>query len=66
MVCRGLLLMLERAGEIELPPVRRQIRGQCRTGRARPQAMLIDKTPLAMPLSDLRPDPAPTGPAYGR
>jgi hypothetical protein len=27
MVCRGLLLMLERAGQIELPPVRRQIRG---------------------------------------
>src|SRR6266550_4368613 len=48
MVCRGLLLMLERAGEIELPPVRRQIRGQCRTGRPRPAAMLIDATPLAM------------------
>jgi len=28
-VCRGVLLMLERAGQIELPPVRRQIRGQC-------------------------------------
>src|SRR5712692_9788052 len=27
-VCRGLLLMLERAGEIELPPVRRSIQGQ--------------------------------------
>ena len=34
MVCRGMLLMLERAGEIELPPVRRHIRGQCRTERA--------------------------------
>jgi len=32
-VCRGLLLMLERAGEIELPPVRRLIRGQRRTAR---------------------------------
>jgi hypothetical protein len=53
MVCRGLLLMLERAGEIELPPVRRQIRGQCRTGRPRPEAMLIDNTPLAMPLKEL-------------
>src|ERR1700704_2847621 len=41
-VCRGLLLMLERAGEIELPPVRRQIRGQCRTGRPRPEALLSD------------------------
>ena len=55
MVCRGLLLMLERAGEIELPPVRRQIRGQCRTGRPRPEAMLIDNTPLAMPLKELGP-----------
>lgn len=55
MVCRGLLLMLERAGEIELPPVRRQIRGQCRTGRPRPEAILIDTTPLAMTLRELGP-----------
>lgn len=48
-VCRGLLLMLERAGVIELPPVRRQIHGQRRTGRPRPEAVLIDTTPLAMP-----------------
>ena len=52
-VCRGLLLKLERAGQIELPPVRRQIRGQCRTGRPRPEAVLIDTTPLAMPLQAL-------------
>src|SRR5258707_6036496 len=50
MVCRGLMLLLERAGEIELPPVRRQIRGQCRTGRSRPAAMLIDTVLLSMPL----------------
>jgi hypothetical protein len=55
MVCRGLLLMLERAGQIELPPVRRQIRGQCRTGRPRPEAVLIDETPLIMPLKALGP-----------
>jgi Domain of unknown function (DUF4338) len=55
MVCRGLLLMLERAGEIELPPVRRQIRGQCRTGRPRPEAMRIDTAPLAIPLKELGP-----------
>jgi Domain of unknown function (DUF4338) len=55
MVCRGLLLMLERAGQIELPPVRRHIRGQCRTGRPRPEAVLIDDTPLAMPLKALGP-----------
>jgi len=54
-VCRGLLLMLERAGQIELPPVRRLIRGQCRTQRRRPEAILIDATPLAMPLQALGP-----------
>jgi hypothetical protein len=55
MVCRGMLLMLERAGQIELPPVRRQIRGQCRTGRPRPEAVLIEDTPLVMPLKTLGP-----------
>jgi hypothetical protein len=52
-VCRGLLLMLERAGEIQLPAVRRHIRGQCRTGRPRAETVLIDNTPLAMPLKAL-------------
>ena len=52
-VCRGLLLMLERAGEIELPPVRRLIVGQRRTARPRPEAILIDTTPLTMPLRAL-------------
>ena len=55
MVCRGLLLMLERAGEIQLPAVRRHIQGQCRTGRPRPEAVLIDNAPLAMPLQALGP-----------
>jgi hypothetical protein len=54
-VCRGLLLMLERAGEIELPAVRRQIRGQCRTARPRPEAVLIDTAPLTMPFGALGP-----------
>jgi hypothetical protein len=54
-VCRGLLLMLERAGQIELPPVRRHIRGQRRTGRPRPQAVLIDTTPLVAPFEELGP-----------
>jgi hypothetical protein len=52
-VCRGLLLMLERAGEIELPPVRRLIRGQRRTGRPRPEAVLMDTTPLTTTLKAL-------------
>ena len=54
-VCRGLLLMLERAGQIELPPVRWQIQGQCRTQRPRPEALLLDTAPLAMPLQELGP-----------
>jgi hypothetical protein len=54
-VCRGMLLMLARAGEIELPPVRRHVGGQCRTRRPRPEAVLIDTAPLAMPLKSLGP-----------
>src|SRR5712692_3150382 len=54
-VCRGLLLMLERADQIELPPVRRHIRGQRRSARLRPEAVRIDTTPLAMPLGALGP-----------
>ena len=52
-VCRGLMLMLQRAGEIELPPVRRRILGQRRTARPRPEAVLIDTTPLKIPLGAL-------------
>src|SRR6266481_4733560 len=47
--------MLERAGEIELPPVRWRIVGQRRTARPRPEAVLIDTTPLTMPLRVLGP-----------
>jgi Domain of unknown function (DUF4338) len=54
-VCRGLLLLLERAGQIELPAVRRRIRGQRRSARLRPEAVRIDTTPLAMPLGALGP-----------
>ena len=54
-VCRGLLLVLDRAGEIELPPVRRQIRGQRRNDRKRPQAFLIDTSPLETGLGELGP-----------
>jgi len=55
MVCRGLLWMLERAGQIELPPVRRHIGGQCRSERRRPEAMRIDTTALAVSLKELGP-----------
>src|SRR6202162_1406235 len=54
MVCRGLLLMLHRAGQIELPvlcyrppnPLAR---------RARPRPIPIDTTPLDAALGDIRP-----------
>jgi hypothetical protein len=54
MVCRGLLLMLHRAGQIELPAVRYQPPNPL-VRRARPQPVLIDMTPLTGALSDIRP-----------
>jgi hypothetical protein len=54
MVCRGLLLMLHRAGEIELPAVR-QVSLNPFVRRERPQPVPIDMTPLTGPLADLRP-----------
>jgi hypothetical protein len=54
MVCRGLLLMLERAGQITLPPVS-YVRHNPLIERARPQPVLIDATPIAGRLCDLQP-----------
>jgi uncharacterized protein DUF4338 len=54
MVCRGLLLMLHRAGEIELPPVRYTPPNPL-AKREQPVAMLIDTTPIHDPLSQLQP-----------
>jgi hypothetical protein len=54
MVCRGLLLMLHRAGEIQLPPVRFQTLNPF-VVRATPAPMLIDTTPIAVSLKELRP-----------
>ena len=54
MVCRGLLLMLHRAGEIQLPEVRFVPRNPF-VKRERPQPMLIDTTPVIVPLKELRP-----------
>ena len=54
MVCRGLLLMLDRAGEIELPPVRYTPPNPL-ARRTRPAAMLIDTTPVQGSLSQLQP-----------
>src|SRR5689334_24348563 len=54
MVCRGLLLMLHRAGQIELPGIRFRPPNPL-ARRERPQTMLIDMTPLDAPLSAVRP-----------
>ena len=54
MVCRGLLLMLHRAGEIQLPPVRYQTINPF-VVRTTPAPMLIDTTPLAGTLKLLQP-----------
>ena len=54
MVCRGLLLMLERAGQITLPPVflcAAQPAGE----RARPMPVLIDRTPIEGQLREIQP-----------
>src|SRR3979409_2610813 len=54
MVCRGLLLKLHRAGQIELPPVRYTPPNPL-LRRERPQPMLIDMSPLAGALGEIRP-----------
>src|SRR5882724_1868813 len=54
MVCRGLLLMLHRGGQIELPEIRFRPPNPL-VQRERPQPMLIDTTPLTCALSNIRP-----------
>lgn len=54
MVCRGLLLMLHRAEQIELPPVRKTPPNPL-ARRARPEPVLVDTTPMSGPLDRLRP-----------
>ena len=54
MVCRGLLLMLERAGEITLPPVS-YVRHNPLARRVRPAPAPIDATPMEGRLRNLQP-----------
>jgi len=54
MVCRSMLLMLERGGQITLPPVRYVPRNPL-ARRTRPQPVLIDTTPIEDPLRSLQP-----------
>ena len=54
MVCRSLLVMLERAGQIRLPPVQ-YVRHNPLAKRARPLPWLIDTTPVEGELRELGP-----------
>jgi hypothetical protein len=54
MVCRGLLLALDRAGHIELPAVKCVPQNPL-VRRQRPEPVLIDTTPIVAPLPALRP-----------
>jgi hypothetical protein len=54
MVCRGLLLALDRAGEIQLPPVRRRVRNRL-AERQRPEPMIPDNRPVRGPLHRITP-----------
>src|SRR5674476_1648040 len=54
MVCRSLRLMLERAGQITLPPVS-YVRHNPLAKRVRPEPVLIDKSPIEDPLHKLQP-----------
>lgn len=53
-LCRGLLLMLERAGQISLPPVS-YVRHNPLARRARPEPVPIDTTPIEDQLRNLQP-----------
>lgn len=60
MICRGLLLGLDRAGHIALPAARQQgfnpaARYRGGRGKADAVAVKVDTTPLVVPLSALRP-----------
>jgi hypothetical protein len=54
MVCRSMLLMLDRAGQIALPAVS-YVRHNPLSRRARPEPVLIDKSPIEDPLHKLQP-----------
>lgn len=54
MVCRGLLLMLDRAGQIELPPVK-FVPHNPLVRRVRPSPVLVDTTPIEGRLHEIQP-----------
>jgi len=54
MVCRGMLLMLDRAGEIVLPPVKRKVRNRL-VERERPEPVVPDNRAVRGPLASITP-----------
>lgn len=54
LLCRGLMLALERAGQLSLPPVRRRPPNNI-VARARPGPVEVDRTPLRTSLAELGP-----------
>ena len=54
MVCRGLMLQLQRAGHIELPAVR-WVRRNPLVERRKPDEIAVDTTPLRASLAEVRP-----------
>jgi len=54
MVCRGLLLMLDRAGQIQLPPIKKRPNNPL-ARRPMPAPALIDTTPIQSALQSLQP-----------
>src|SRR5215475_10267041 len=54
MVCRGMLLMLDRAGQIQLPPIKKRPNNPL-ARRPRPAPALIDTTPIQSALKPLQP-----------
>lgn len=54
MVCRGLLLMLDRGGQIQLPPIKKRPNNPL-ARRQKPAPLLIDTTPIRDPLRQLQP-----------
>lgn len=54
MVCRGMLLMLDRAGQIELPPVK-FVPHNPLARRVRPAPVVIDTTPVETSLRQIQP-----------
>jgi hypothetical protein len=54
-ICRGLLLKLERAGEIELPPMKFRPARNPLARRQSPKPIVADQRPVVGPLKDLIP-----------